>query len=151
MTGDLATKLRLLAADIDDAGLLIDHVEARRELVRRAVSPVEVPDQRALEMAPAPEQIPDWAQPGAPPLTHWQRWSLTYLFIGVVTFVLAALFVITASLSASLQSASDWVATHSTAIGGGLGLLILLGLAVIFGGGGGGRRFTFEGTGRLFR
>lgn len=143
---DLAIKLRLLAQDIDDAQMVIGHIEARRGVVARkqAGAGVMVPDSPTPLALPAPVDVPSWARPGGPPLTHWQRFGLTYLFCGVVGFTLTALVVITQGVTTMLGALVPYLA-WIVGLPAALALVVALGALCSRG-----RSFTFQGTGRLF-
>lgn len=147
MSDELATKLRLLAQDIDDAQLVIGHIEARRGAVAVLQdASVVAPAPPAIERAPV--DVPSWALPDAPPLTHWQRFGLTYLFVGVVGFVLTALVIITRGLTTMLSAAGAILSTYLAWV---IGLPVLLAAIIVLGAlCRRGRTFTFQGTGRLF-
>jgi hypothetical protein len=146
MSDDLATRLRLLAQDVDEATLVMDRIEARRELARVQSSAVAVPAQRAIEGQP--DYLPSWARPGAPPITHWQRFGLTYVFVGVVAFVSIALVVITQGLLGMAAAVGLFISTYAAWLVGLPAVIILL--VVLCSLGGRGRCFTFQGTGRIF-
>jgi hypothetical protein len=147
MSEELATKLRLLAQDIDEANYVIGRIEARRELARIDSSAVAIPTPLAIE--PIPLETPDWALPDAAPLTHWQRWSLTYLWTGVAVFVLATLVTIVLGVQSLLTSLAGALEPYLAVL---IGLPAIIALVVTLCAllGGRGKTFTFQGTGRLY-
>lgn len=148
MSDELATKLRLLAQDIDDAQTVIGHIEARRGVVARQHAATVTVIDSPLALPAAPVDVPSWALPDAPPPTHWQRFGLTYLFVGVVAFVLGALVFIVQGIMSALSGLADAIAPYLAWIVGLPAVIVAIGVLVALCSRG--RTFTFEGTGRLF-